>query len=130
MPSETIPADPMVALGLKMMKAAEAGDMALVRACYTDDAMLWLNTRRTAISIDDHIKMVQAMRGRASNIRYIDIRITPFAGGFVMQHLVLGDLPDGQALNIPACFVVKVRDGKIAYREEYIDSAAQAPVRD
>lgn len=130
MASEHTAHDEMVALGLKMMRAAEAGDMAAVRACYTEDAMLWVNTRRTAISIDDHIKMVEAMRGRAGNIRYLDIRITPFPGGFVMQHQVLGDLPGGKQLDIDACFVVKVRDGKIAYREEYIDSAAQAPVRD
>ncbi len=130
MSSENFTSNQMIDLGHKMMKAAEAGDMDLVRQCYTDDAMLWVNTRRTAISIDDHISMIKSMRGRATNIRYVDIRIAPFTGGFVMQHLVLGDLPEGQTLNIPACFVVKVRDGKISYREEYIDSGAQAPIRD
>jgi ketosteroid isomerase-like protein len=119
----------MEALGLRMMRAAEAGDMVAVRDCYTDDATLWTNTTRKTLSIDEHITMIKGMRGRASNIRYLDIRITPTPDGFVMQHLVLGDLPEGKKLDIDACFIVKVRDGKIAHREEYIDSVAQAPVR-
>ncbi len=127
--SETIASNPMEALGLKMMRAAEAGDMDLVRQCYTDDATLWTNTTRKTLTIDEHITMIRGMRGRATNIQYLNIRITPFADGFVMQHLVLGDLPDGKKLDIEVCFILKVRDGKIAQREEYIDSLAQAPVR-
>jgi hypothetical protein len=72
---------------------------------------------------------MNVMLGRVSQIRYLDIRVNPFDGGFVQQHRVLGDLPNGATLDIAACFVVKVKDGKIAHREEYIDSAAQAPVR-
>jgi ketosteroid isomerase-like protein len=69
------------------------------------------------------------MQSRVSNLKYVDIRVTPFAGGYVQQHRVIGDLPNGDRLNIPACFVVQVREGKIAHRDEYIDSAALAPVQ-
>ncbi len=124
-----VPHNPMQTLALKMMRAAEAGDLELVRTCYTDDATLWLNVTGKTLSIDEHIEIIRAMRGRVSNLRYLDIRVTPFVGGFVQQHRVLGDLPDGGTLDIDACFVVKVRDGKIAHRDEYLDSAAQAPVR-
>lgn len=127
--SETVPHNQMEDLALKMMKAAEAGDLDLVRDCYAEDATLWINTKGTTISIDDHLKTVKAMRGRVNNLRYLDIRVTPFVGGFVQQHRVLGDLPDGQTLDIAACFVVQVRNGKIAHRDEYLDSLAQAPVR-
>jgi ketosteroid isomerase-like protein len=125
----TVSDEPMQALASKMMKAAEAGDLDAVRDCYTDDATLWVNTTGKTLSIDEHLANMRVMRGRVSHLRYLDIRVNPFVGGFVQQHRVLGDLPNGAILDIAACFVVKVRDGKIAHRDEYIDSAAQAPVR-
>ncbi len=127
--SETATQNPMENLALKMMHAAEAGDLELVRECYTDDATLWTNSTGKTLSIDDHIKMVKGMRGKVTNLRYPDIKVIPFAGGYVQQHRVLGDLPDGKKLDIPVCFVAQVRDGKIAHRDEYLDSGAQAPVR-
>jgi ketosteroid isomerase-like protein len=125
----TVTREPMEALALKMMQAAEAGDLAAVRDCYADDATLWVNTTGKTVGIDEHLANMKVMRGRVSHLRYLDIRVNPFDGGFVQQHRVLGDLPDGATLDIAACFVVKVRGGKIAHRDEYIDSAAQAPVR-
>jgi ketosteroid isomerase-like protein len=121
-------AEPMEKLALKMMRAAQAGDMETVRDCYTADATLWLNVTGRTLKADDHIASIKAMRGRVNNLRYEDIQVKPFDGGYVQQHMVYGDLPDGGKFEVAACFVVQVRDGKIAHREEYIDSASIAPV--
>jgi ketosteroid isomerase-like protein len=116
-------------LSRRMMAAAEAGNVDEIRKYYTQDATLWLNATGKTLTIDQHLGSVKQMRGRATNIRYVDIRVTPFKGGFVQQHRAIGDLPDGGKLSVDACFVCQVRDGKIAHREEYLDSAALAPVR-
>ncbi|WP_319798856.1 nuclear transport factor 2 family protein [Nitrobacter sp.] len=118
----------MEALALRMMHAAQSGDLDTVRECYTADATLWLNVTGKTVRADDHMKNVKGMQSRVQDLRYVDIRVTAFEGGYVQQHLVTGKLADGSDLHIPACFVVKVIGGKIAHRDEYIDSAALAPV--
>lgn len=44
--------------------------------------------------------------------------------GFVEEHFVRGSLPDGSALNIAACVVADVRDGKVSSIREYLDGMA------
>jgi ketosteroid isomerase-like protein len=44
--------------------------------------------------------------------------------GFVEEHRVCGTLPDGSALNLFACVVGDVEDGKIVALREYVDGFA------
>jgi ketosteroid isomerase-like protein len=46
----------------------------------------------------------------------------------VQQHVLRGVAPNGTALEIPACIVCTVRDGRIVRLEEYLDSAHTAPL--
>jgi ketosteroid isomerase-like protein len=101
-----------------------------VRRCYAPDATLWFNFSNQTVDADSHIRNVGTLQSKISRLRYDEIRVTPFEGGYVQQHVVRGDLADGRKIEIPACFVVKLRDGLIGHREEYIDSAALAPLRE
>ena len=116
--------DEITALALKMMRAAESGDIEAFRACYADDATLWFNFNDRTVSIDEHLANAGGMHKHIENLRYEDIRVTPFAGGYVQQHRARGDLADDQKLDLPSCFVVAVRDGLIVHRDEYIDTAS------
>jgi ketosteroid isomerase-like protein len=118
------------ALALKMMHAAGERDIETLRKFYTDDATLWFNFSGKTVSADTHLSNVGALQAKITNLRYEDIRVIPFDGGYVQQHTVRGDLADGDKLEIAACFVVRMRDGLIAHRDEYLDSAATAKLRD
>ncbi len=111
------------------MAAAEAGDMDRLKSHYASDALFWSNLTGQIKGVEEQFAQVAAMRGKASNIQYVDIRVTPFADGFVQQHRAIGDLPNGSALNVHACFICTMRDGKIVRREEYLDSGQLAAVR-
>lgn len=113
----------------ELMAAAERGDMEAVKSYYTPDATFWMNATGRTLGLDEQFAMIAAMRGKAKNIRYVDITIIPFENGYVQQHRAVGELPDGGALDIHACFICHMRDGKISRREEYLDSGQIASVR-
>ena len=48
--------------------------------------------------------------------------------GYVQQHVLHATAPDGSKVESPACLVVEVREGRIRRLDEYLDSAAIAPL--
>ena len=58
-----------------------------------------------------------------AGLRYEEVRrhITP--SGFVQQHVLRGNAPNGKALEIPACILCTVVNGRITRLDEYLDSA-------
>lgn len=52
-----------------------------------------------------------------------------FDGGFVQQHVLTGIRKDGVRASLPEVLVGRVRDGKIARLDEYLDSAHVAAFR-
>jgi ketosteroid isomerase-like protein len=60
------------------------------------------------------------------NFRYEETRRSATPSGFVEEHKVRGVLPDGSNLDLAACVVGDVRDGKICELREYLNTAAAA----
>jgi hypothetical protein len=90
----------------------------------TEDFLIWYNfsndslTRGEAIAFFRSYFSVVAVRFRAT-------RITPSAQGFVQQHLVDADGPDGFIIRgMPALLVVTTHGERIRRIDEYMDSAA------
>ncbi len=48
--------------------------------------------------------------------------------GFVLTTRLFGTTPEGVAVDLPACLLYEVRDGRIAAIEEFVDSAQVAPL--
>jgi ketosteroid isomerase-like protein len=59
-----------------------------------------------------------------ADVRIEDVRLRVFDGGWVVQATAVGTNADGEAVRIPSCQVVTLRDGRIARFEEYADSRA------
>ncbi len=56
---------------------------------------------------------------------YDERRLTVFAGGFVQQHVLRAVRKrDGASVELAACLVCQVSDGRITRLDEYFDSAA------
>jgi ketosteroid isomerase-like protein len=121
----TAPHD-IAALVDRFFAAIEAGDAVAACDCYADDVVVWHNTDRIAGSKADNVATLSNFIRHVPTRRYEDRRVTVFPGGFVQQHVLTGVLSNGKAVDLPACIVCEVKNGKITRLDEYFDSATLA----
>lgn len=118
------------ALAKRFFDAVEAGDIDTLVACYAPDAKIWHNTDQAEQTPEDNRKTLAGMVTRISDRLYDNRRVDVFAGGFVQQHILRGTrIHDGVRLQLPACIVCLVKDGRITRLDEYFDSAHVAEFR-
>lgn len=117
------------ALARRFFDAIEAGDVETVADCYTPDAAIWHNFDNVAQSREENLSVLRGLIDRISNRRYEDRRVEVFDGGFVHQHVLSGTRKDGQRVSLPAALICRLRDGRIARLDEYLDSAHVALFR-
>lgn len=113
----------MTMLANRFSEAACARDVEGLRKVYAPDMVVWKNTDQNERDVEEHLSTYATNTAALKSIRYSDVRIMPFEGGFVQQHTITADLGDGRALSFPCCVVARVREGRIARLEEYFDSA-------
>jgi ketosteroid isomerase-like protein len=106
-----------------LLEATRARDFPRVLACYSPDATVFVAAKRTTYTLGEHFAIAAKMVGRVKDLRYEDVRITPFRDGYVQQHYARGEFPDGSQLNVAACWVCRVRNGRIFHQDYYIDSS-------
>ena len=121
--------DAIRALATRFFDAVEAGDIATVRACYADDAVIWHNSDRLEQTADDNAEVLRGFVARIPTRRYAKRRLRAFDGGFVQQHELQGTRLDGVQVTLSCCIVCEVRGGRIARLDEYFDSAEVARFR-
>jgi ketosteroid isomerase-like protein len=96
----------------------------MLRDLYAPDIRIWHNTDRREQSFDENVRVLKWLGRNVSDLRYEDVRREPTSNGFVQQHVLRGTTLSGVEIEVPACLVVTVTDGKIGRIDEYIDSAA------
>jgi len=120
----------MKALAKRFFDCVEQGDVDGLVACYAPDAKIWHNTDRLEQTPNDNEKTLKGMVTRIVDREYADRRVQVFPEGFVQQHVLKGTRKhDGVRLELPACIVCEVKDGKITRLDEYFDSATVAEFR-
>ena len=120
----------MRAVAERFFKAIEQADIETVRDCYARDAVIWHNIDGKEKSCDENIVALKSMVARISDRRYEQRRLHVFESGFVQQHVLRGTRTlDGQAVELIACIVCEVIDGKITRLDEYLDSPQVAEFR-
>jgi ketosteroid isomerase-like protein len=105
--------------------ALTAGDAEAARACLTDDAVIWHNFDAVAQDYEAAAQGWQALFTYFSDRAFTDIRRAAIPGGFVQQHLMAATNSAGERIGWPIVIIVRIRDGKIARFEEYIDRAGK-----
>jgi len=113
----------------RLMAAIERGDVPAAAACYAPDARIWHNFDGLAQSVDENMRSLAWMDKRQLNRKYEIVSRDTFAGGFVQQHVLTGTLNNGESFRMPACIVVRVRDGLIVRLDEYLDTAHAKALR-
>lgn len=76
-----------------------------------------------SMNLDALLGFITAVHNVVEHFRYEDIVCLATETGFVEEHRVRGTLPDGSELNLMACVVAEVSNGKIIELREYVDSA-------
>ena len=117
------------AFAKRFFDAIEAGDVDAVADCYTEDVGVWHNFDGLTQTRDENLATLRGMVSRISDRSDEDRRLDVFEGGFVQQHVLVGTRKDGARVSLPAALIARLRGGRIARIDEYIDSAHVAVFR-
>ena len=112
----------IIALAERFFRAIEKADVAAIRAIYAPDARIWHNFDDKEQTVEENLRVLDWVTRTISNRHYRVLRRETFPGGFLQQHVLEGDLPDGTKYRLPACIVCTVKDGRITRLDEYLDS--------
>lgn len=111
-----------VEIAAALFGAFASGDADRARALCAPDMQASQNGG-PAMSVDALLKFSLAVLGVVKDFRYEDAVRTATDTGFVEEHRVRGTLPDGAQLDLAACVVAEVRDGRISSLREYLDGS-------
>jgi len=117
------------AFAKRFFDAIEQGDVDTVADCYTSDVEVWHNHDGLTQSRDENLAVLRGLVERIGERRYEERRVEVFPGGFLQQHVLSGVRRDGVRVSLPAALICRLRDGRIARLDEYLDSAHVARFR-
>ncbi len=105
----------------RLLAAIGSADEAAARAVYAPDARIWHNFDQREQTVDENVATLHDLHARVKNMAYTQIRRFLAPGGFVQQHVLVGDAMGGR-LEMPAIIRFHVEDGRITRLEEYLDT--------
>ena len=77
-------------------------------------------------SRDDNLATLAWVTRNLPGLSYTEIRRSATDDGFVQRHVLVATNRAGRRVEVPACIVATVHDGRITRLDEYLDSAAVA----
>jgi ketosteroid isomerase-like protein len=124
MPSrpESRPVVDALDVAARLFTAIEAGDVRAVGELYAPDVEIWHNTDGMAQGRDANLATLRWLTTHLPDARYTRVRRCATADGFVQQHVFVATNHAGQRVEVPACIVATVHDGRITRLDEYLDS--------
>jgi ketosteroid isomerase-like protein len=118
------PVDDTLALARQLFTAIEQGDAEAVAGCFADAAVVWHNMDHHDQPVAQTLGVLRWMARNVEGLRYDDVRLQATADGFVQQHVLRGTAPGDRTLELHACIVATVADGRITRIDEYLDTKA------
>jgi uncharacterized protein len=118
----------------RLFSAIEAGDIDAVRSLYAPDVAIWHNHDEVVQTVDENLRTLGWMTKHLPGARYTHVRRSATDSGFVQQHVLVARNRAGRDIEVPACIVAEVVEGRITRLDEYLDSAhvaalMEAPAR-
>lgn len=99
-----------------------AWDLDTVAGMLAPDATITQNGRTTPAT--EALGAIGALRSVIGDHRYVDVRRTFGERAVVEEHRVVSTTPDGVAIDLSACVVIRVDDdGLVISLDEYVDTA-------
>jgi len=116
------------AIAKHLIDSITAGDTAAIERLYHADMTGWQNFSGRELNRRQMLKIIGLVMSGVKDLRYDDIRVQVTPRGYVQQHVLCATAPDGTAIACPACLVVELAGDQIVRIDEYMDSAAIAPL--
>ena len=120
---------PALEVAERLFAAITAGDIDAVVAIYHPDVVVWHNTDGMEQTAQDNLIILRWVTHNIADLRYEEVRRAETPAGFVQQHVMRGIAPNGTPIEVPACVVCTVENGKITRLDEYLDATHTAPLR-
>ena len=115
------------AVAERLFRSFERNDPAGVSDCCAPGAVFVRNGRRQGV-IEELAPGFATLHERIGWHRYSDVRRSVFDGGFVEEHLVESDLPNGERLSSMVCVVASVDgEGRVTELREYAPARSRPP---
>ena len=112
----------------RLFAAVEAGDIATVAQLYAPGAVIWHSHTGTTQTAEENVEVLGLVTRRLRDLRYEEVRRQRTERGFMQQHVLRARAPQGEPVELRACIVCDVVDGRITRLDEYLDGAAVARV--
>lgn len=119
-------------LCLKLLRAYETGDEALLREVYAPDARIWHDFDGMASyknghqSVDENVGTMLGLQFVTNTLNYNTLKLEQTETGFVETHQLTGTSKSGKSFEALACLIGTVEAGKITRLEEFINPASLA----
>lgn len=110
------------------MDAVGAGDEQLARSFVHPDCGIWHNYDNATQTIDENMFLMQRMIAASKERVYEIHALEEVTGGYMQRHTLHITTLDDEKCSAEALIWAKVKDGKIAYVEEFIDPSSLAPL--
>jgi ketosteroid isomerase-like protein len=115
------------ALAALLVSSITKGDIATLRErVYQPDVVIWHNFDQAEQHLEDNMKVMAWMGKNLTGLSYDEVKVQATPDGYVQQHVLRGTANDGTKIEVPACLIVTVTDGKISRLDEYLDTAQVA----
>ncbi len=124
-----MPPTQVLELAERFFRATFAGDAAAARKFYAPDAVIWHNTDRVEIGVEENMRIIEWFARILPDQKCKVIRREVLSDGFLQQDVLEATLPDGSRFTQTSCVIVRMRDGLIVRLDEYVDSAEIEPLR-
>lgn len=120
--------DEHISLANELRRRIAAGDVKGVDALYHDEAIVWRNIDNRELVKKQMLRVIEFLANQVTDLRYEDVRVQATEEGFVQQHTLKCTAANGTPVEARACLVARVKDGRLIRLDEYLDSAAMAPL--
>ncbi|WP_326835226.1 nuclear transport factor 2 family protein [Amycolatopsis rhabdoformis] len=104
-------------------RAVERGDLDAARALYAPDARIWHNDGAGEQDRDANLAVFQLFSTAIRGLRFDVSRRVDAGDGVLQQHVLRGQLPNGEEAALEIAMYLAVGGGRITRIEEYFDVA-------
>ncbi|MEV6900016.1 nuclear transport factor 2 family protein [Amycolatopsis sp. NPDC051372] len=104
-------------------RAVERGDIDTARALYAQDAVIWHNDGAGEQDREANLAVLRLFSTAIRGLRFDVSRRVDVGDGVFQQHVLRGQLPNGEESALDIAMYLAVSGGKITRIEEYFDVA-------
>ena len=123
-------ADKHLEVAERFLVALNNNDGDAVREVYDPAASIWHSFHPDGFqSIDDNVKTLNWMHRKLPTLKYDVLRLEALPDGYLQQHVLRGTMEDGTQVELHACAICTVENGRITRLEEYLDPSQVAALQ-